>query len=155
MEAAVEAWKSISPDIQAAIQKDYPQLVKILTDAELKTGDLANETAALQKELSSGKFNASTRYFTNTAKAIQSLTKYETTAADAMATFNSEAENAVKAQAEYREASVKLSKGTEVAAEDVQNLATFLGFITPDALLDSWDQVGPMLSAALAEGEEA
>ena len=75
--------------------------------------------------------------------------------ADAYADFNKEAETAVEAQAEFKTASLNMSKGIAVATDDVKNLAKYLGDLDPQWLLDNWDQVGPLLSAALAEGEEA
>ena len=45
--------------------------------------------------------------------------------------------------------------GTKVAASEIDTLAEYLGNIDPQILLANWDQVGPMLSSALAEGEDA
>lgn len=42
-----------------------------------------------------------------------------------------------------------------MTSSDVENLAEYLGFLDPQYLLDNWDQVGPMMSNALKEGEEA
>ena len=45
--------------------------------------------------------------------------------------------------------------GTTVATSEIENLASYLGNLDPAALLQNWDQVGPMISGALAEGEAA
>lgn len=48
-----------------------------------------------------------------------------------------------------------MAAGTKVAASEIDTLAEYLGNINPQILLANWDQVGPMLSSALAEGEDA
>lgn len=74
---------------------------------------------------------------------------------DAFGVYNKEAAKAVKANEEYTAASKKIAAGTTVAASEIENLASYLGNLNPNTLLESWDQVGPLLSSALAEGEVA
>ena len=42
-----------------------------------------------------------------------------------------------------------------VTADEIENLASFLGGIDPGILLANWDMVAPMIVSALAEGEDA
>lgn len=151
----VSAWTSMSKSMQSGIEKTYPQLVQAIRAVEVATGDASEEQAELSKQLANAKWQASIRTFTETATAIKGLGNYTVTATDAYAKFYSEAEKAVKAQDEYEKATQKSAEGTEVIADDVKELASFLGYVTPDALLQDWDQVGPRLSQALAEGEDA
>ena len=155
VERAKEVWDGYTSEMQSAIQKEYPQLVQAIREAEAAEGDLTDETKNLQDQLAGAKWRASVRTFDNTAKAISGLERYTTSVADAYAEFNKEAEQAVTAQSEYLTALDKTADGVEVTADDVKNLAEFLGFVTPDALLQSWDQVGPMLEAATNEGIDA
>lgn len=155
VERAKEVWSGYTSEMQSAIQKEYPQLVQAIREAEAAEGDLTDETKNLQDQLTGAKWRASVRTFDNTAKAISGLERYTTSVADAYAEFNKEAEQAVTAQSEYLTALDKTADGVEVTTDDVKNLAEFLGFATPDALLQSWDQVGPMLEAATDEGIDA
>ena len=155
VERAKEVWGGYTSEMQSAIQKEYPQLVQAIREAEAAEGDLTDETKNLQDQLTGAKWRASVRTFDNTAKAISGLERYTTSVADAYAEFNKEAEQAVTAQSEYLTALDKTADGVEVTTDDVKNLADFLGFATPDALLQSWDQVGPMLEAATNEGIDA
>ena len=74
---------------------------------------------------------------------------------DAFGAYNKEAAKAVKANKEYEAASKKIAAGSTVAASEVENLASYLGNLDPGTMLQNWDQVGPMISGALAEGEAA
>ena len=154
-QGVLQVWSSMSKAMQTGIEKTYPQLVKAIQEVEVATGSASKEQAELSKQLANAKWQASIRTFTETATAIKGLGNYTVTATDAYAKFYSEAEKAVKAQDEYEKATQKSADGTELIADDVKELASFLGYVTPDALLQDWDQVGPRLSQALAEGEDA
>jgi len=151
----IGVWNSLDERMQTAIKNRFPALVKALGDCADFTKLTDKEFDALGRALNSAAFTGGARTFTNTAKAIEQLSSGSMTAVDALAAFNKEAEAAVKAQAEYATANENMKNGTAVAAEEVKNLATFLGYLNPDVMLDNWDQVGPMLSNALAEGEDA
>lgn len=167
--AAKEVYDGFLDSIQSGIQERFPNLIMALADANQAAKDYADgigdadeaeakaqQTAkGLERELKNITRNNASKYFTNTAKAIEGLNKGTTKVSDAYADFNKEAELAVDAQAEFRTATANMAKGTEVASGDVKNLAKFLGDLDPDWLLDNWEQVGPMLTQALAEGQEA
>lgn len=155
IEGAVDEWNKLDKKMQEAIAQRFPSLVKKLDDAARATAGSKTEMAALKKELSSITFTAGAQTFTNTAKAIEQLRNNEINAADAMAAFNKEAEAAAQAQYEFYMANENMTKGVEVTSDQVQNLAEFLGYLNPDVMLDNWDQVGPMIANALAEGEDA
>lgn len=151
----MEVWSGLGTKMQEAIADKYPRLVTALNKVNNAAEDSTEEFEELRKEIGSAVFTSSAKHFQNTAKAIDQLKNYEINAADAMAAFNKEAELAAKAQAEFKAANTNFANGVEVASEDVKNLANFLGYINPDVMLDNWDQVGPMISNALAEGEDA
>ena len=111
--------------------------------------------AALGTELNAAKKSSSAKYFKNTAKAIEELKHGAVSVSDAFGTYNKEEETAVKANEEYQAASKKMAAGTKVAASEIDTLSEYLGNINPQILLANWDQVGPMLASALAEGEDA
>ena len=174
--AAMEVWNGFDESLQQSIAETYPSLVIALDDAnqaaqslkegvgELAEGEDAlsdsSQTAekkmsALGTELNAAKKSSSAKYFKNTAKAIEKLKHGAVSVSDAFGTYNKEAETAVKANEEYQAASKKMAAGTKVAASEIDTLAEYLGNIDPQILLANWDQVGPMLSSALAEGEDA
>lgn len=117
--------------------------------------DAGKRIEALGKELDGAQKSASSRYFKQTARAIEDLKDGAIDVADAFGEFNAEAEAAVKANEQYQKASQKMANGTQVAADEIDVLAEYLGNIDPNVLLANWDMVGPMISAALAEGEAA
>ena len=174
--AAMEVWNGFDESLQQSIAETYPSLVIALDDAnqaaqslqegvgELAEGEDAlsessqtaeKKMAALGTELNAAKKSSSAKYFKNTAKAIEELKHGAVSVSDAFGTYNKEAETAVKANEEYQAASKKMAAGTKVAASEIDTLAEYLGNIDPQILLANWDQVGPMLSSALAEGEDA
>ena len=174
--AAMEVWNGFDESLQQSIAETYPSLVIALDDAnqaaqslkegvgELAEGEDAlsdssqtveKKMAALGSELNAAKKSSSAKYFKNTAKAIEELKHGAVSVSDAFGTYNKEAETAVKANEEYQTASKKMAAGTKVAASEIDTLAEYLGNINPQILLANWDQVGPMLSSALAEGEDA
>lgn len=174
--AAMEVWNGFDESLQQSIAETYPSLVIALDDAnqaaqslkegvgELAEGEDAlsdssqtaeKKMAALGSELNAAKKSSSAKYFKNTAKAIEELKHGAVSVSDAFGTYNKEAETAVKANEEYQAASKKMAAGTKVAASEIDTLSEYLGNINPQILLANWDQVGPMLSSALAEGEDA
>lgn len=174
--AAMEVWNGFDESLQQSIAETYPSLVIALDDAnqaaqslkegvnELAKGEDAlsdssqtaeKKMAALGSELNAAKKSSSAKYFKSTAKAIEELKHGAVSVSDAFGTYNKEAETAVKANEEYQTASKKMAAGTKVAASEIDTLAEYLGNINPQVLLANWDQVGPMLSSALAEGEDA
>ena len=155
VERAKEIWAGYTEEMRNAITKEYPALAQAIRKVSDETGDLAEETEDLSKELSNARWKTGIKTFTNTAKAVGELERYTMNASDAYAAFYSEAEKAITAQSEYLTATDKMADGVEVASDDVKTLADFLGFATPDALLQSWDQVGPMLASAMDEGVDA
>ncbi len=173
---AMEIWNSFDESLQQSIAETYPSLVIALDDANRAAnalsegiGDLENaegglsdsskatekKIEALGKEVGVAQKNASARYFKNTARAIEDLKHGTISAADAFGDYNAEADKAIEANEEYQKASKKMAAGTKVTADEIDTLAQFLGNIDPSILLANWDQVGPMISAALAEGEAA
>lgn len=174
--AAMEVWNGFDESLQQSIAETYPSLVIALDDAnqaaqslkedvdELAEGEDAlsessqtaeKKMAALGSELNAAKKSSSAKYFKNTAKAIEELKHGAVSVSDAFGTYNKEAETAVKANEEYQAASKKMAAGTKVVASEIDTLAEYLGNINPQILLANWDQVGPMLASALAEGEDA
>ncbi len=176
VESAMAVWNSFDESLQQSIAETYPSLVIALDDAnkaasELSVGlddlegvegDMSDASraagkriAALGEELEDARSSASSRYFTNTTRAIEDLKHGALDAADAFETYYSEAEKAAEANEQYQKASKKMATGTQVAVDEIDVLAEYLGNIDPSILLANWDQVGPMLSNALAEGEAA
>ena len=174
--AAMEVWNGFDESLQQSIAETYPSLVIALDDANqaaqsLKEGvsklaegeDALSDSsqtaekkmAALGTELNAAKKSSSAKYFKSTAKAIEELKHGAISVSDAFGTYNKEAENAVKANEEYQAASKKMAAGTKVAASEIDTLAEYLGNIDPQILLANWEQAGPMLASALAEGEDA
>lgn len=174
--AAMEVWNGFDESLQQSVAETYPSLVIALDDANQATqslkegvGELANgedalsdssqtaekKMAALGTELNAAKKSSSAKHFKNTAKAIEELKHGAVSVSDAFGTYNKEAETAVKANEEYQAASKKMAAGTKVAASEIDTLAEYLSNINPQILLANWDQVGPMLASALAEGEDA
>ena len=176
IESAMDTWNSFDASLQQSIAKTYPSLVIALDDANKAAGDLsgtfsdlegdqdnlsdsaraaAKKVTALGKELGSAQKSANARYFKSTASAIEDLKNGAISVSDAFGAYNKEAAKAVKANEEYSAASKKIAAGTTVATSEIENLASYLGNLDPAALLQNWDQVGPMISGALAEGEAA
>ena len=174
--AAMDIWNSFDQSLQQSIAKTYPSLIIALDDANKAAGKLAEsvsdlegeqddlsdssraaskKVSALGKELGNAQKSANAKYFKSTASAIEDLKHGAISVSDAFGTYNKEAAKAVKANNEYIAASKKIAVGTTVATSEIENLASYLGNLDPAALLQNWDQVGPMISGALAEGEAA
>lgn len=88
-------------------------------------------------------------------RAIEDLKDGAIDVTDAFGKYNAEADAAVKANEQYQKAAEKMANHTQVAADEIDVLAEYLGNIDPNVLLQNWDMVGPMITAALAEGEAA
>ena len=174
--AAMEVWNNFDSALQQSIAETYPSLVIALDDANRAAGELSEtmgdlenteaemadvskdadrQIGKLEKELASAQRNASSRYFKNTASAIEGLRDGTVSAAEAFEDYYAEAEKAADANVEYQKASKKMASGLNVTTDEIENLASYLGGIDPNVLLANWDMVGPMISAALAEGEDA
>ena len=176
VEAAMEVWDSFDASLQQSIADTYPSLIIAMDDAnqaahELSEGisdlrdaegELSEASAAAQKkvdalgrELSGAQKSSNAKYFENTARAIEDLRHGAVSVTDAFGEYNKEAKKAIAANEEYQNASKKIANGTKVAVDEIDTLAEYLGNLDPAMLLENWDQVGPMMAAALAEGEEA
>lgn len=157
IEGAIALWKSWDEEIRDGVASTFPTLALALAQVAEGGEDAADAMATLKKEIVSANFVRSARYFKNTASAVSQLESGTMSAADAYAEFYEEAEKATTAQEEFDKATQAMSEGTEVAAEDVENLAKFLGFVSADALLEgsNWDEVGRMLEEVISEGEAA
>lgn len=176
VEAAMAIWNSFDETLQQSIAETYPSLVLALDEANRAAGELSEgvgelesaegglsdaskaaekKVEALGKELGSARQTASARYFKNTARAIEDLKHGAIDASEAFGDYNKEAEAAVEANEQYEKASKRMASGAKVTADEVDTLAQYLGNLDPQWLLDNWDQVGPMMAAALAEGEAA
>ena len=110
---------------------------------------------ALGKELDGAQKSANSRYFKQTARAIEDLKDGAISVAEAFGEYNDEADAAIEANEQYQKASKKMASGTKVAVDEIDVLAEYLGNIDPSVLLANWDMVGPMMASALAEGEAA
>jgi len=159
---ALKEWDLIDPKIQEAISKQFPQLVVALQKAkkaEEEFGKGSEQASAATKSLATAINNAiglnTAKYFTGTTKAMDGVTKGTVRVVDGYATMNKEIEKAIKAQIEYETVSQEMAAGNEVNASSVSNLASLLGDLDPQWVLDNWSQIGPMLSDALREGENA
>ncbi|MGN0763624.1 MAG: phage tail tape measure protein, partial [Aristaeellaceae bacterium] len=176
VENAMAVWNSFDESLRQSIAETYPSLVIALDDAnqaaealkegtselEGAQGDLSDASRsagkqidALGKELNSAQKSSTARYFKNTAAAIEDLKHGTISVSDAFGAYNKEAEKAVKANEQYQVAAKKMAQGMQVATDEIDVLAEYLGNIDPEVLLANWDQVGPMMAAALAEGEAA
>lgn len=174
--AAMEVWNGFDEAMQQSIAKTFPSLVIALDDANRAASNLSGtvknlesdeaglsegsrdatrKLSALGKELGEAQKTANAKYFKSTASAIEDLKHGATSVSDAFGVYNKEAAKAVKANEEYTAASKKIAAGTTVATSEIENLASYLGNLDPAALLQNWDQVGPLISGALAEGEAA
>lgn len=117
--------------------------------------DAGRRIEALGRELEGAQKSANSRYFKQTARAIEDLKDGAVSVADAFGEYNDEADAAIRANEQYQKVSQKMANGTQAAADEIDVLAEYLGNIDPNVLLQNWDMVGPMISAALAEGEAA
>ncbi len=152
MSRAMEVWNSFDESLQQSIAETYPSLVIALDDANQAAnalsegiGDLENaegelsdsskatekKIEALGKELTSAEKSANARYFKKTASAIEDLKHGAVSASDAFGVYHQEAEKAVKANEQYQATAKKMTKGTKVAADEIDVLAEYLGNIDP------------------------
>lgn len=118
MDALIEKWNSFDSEMQQSIAETYPHLVMALYDAakayeafEESGQDCSGEFKALDAELKGIQNSLKARYFKGTEKAIADLRKGTVNASDAFASYNSEAQTAIEASAEYETALAKLADG--------------------------------------------
>lgn len=118
MDALIEKWNSFDSEMQQSIAETYPHLVMALYDAakayeafEESGKDCSGEFKALDAELKGIQNSLKARYFKGTEKAIADLRKGTINASDAFASYNSEAQTAIEASAEYKTALAKLADG--------------------------------------------
>lgn len=162
IEKALEVWNGFDSIIKNAIGSKFPQLIIALNNADKSAKQFGNTSkeaknslTALEKTLTGITNNNAAKYFTNTVKAIEGLNNGTERVSDGVAAMNKEIETAIKAQTEYEAAAKKMAKGEEIAASEVSNLASMLGGIDAQWILDNWAEVGPMMADALAEGQDA
>ena len=106
--------------------------------------ELAAASEELDKVLAKTKKLNDAKYFKNTAKAILEVEAGSKSVTEALSTFHSEEEKVIEAQLEYIDVSQKFAEKTEVTKSDVSALAEVLGW-TPQAILDNWDMIAPMM----------
>lgn len=162
VESALTTWKGFSDAMRDGIQQQFPRLITAFANAKKATEQYGEDSeeakkalAGLNRELSNATKNNAVKYFNDTVKAIDGLNKGTMKVSDAYVDFNKEAKKAIEAQAEFDAANLNFAEGVEVSASDVKNLASYLGDLDPQWILDNWEEVGPMLSSALTEGQEA
>lgn len=158
----MEAYYDLDSTVRDGLVDSYHSLAIAMDDANKaieEYGEGSEEaikaTEILGREFKKAQKSVSTKNFKNTAKAIADLEDGTINAYEAMEIYSKDMETAAKANDEYNAACQSMANGTEVAAEDIETLADYLGVIDPSWLLSNWDKVGPMLSSALAEGEDA
>lgn len=86
---------------------------------------------ALGKELDGAQKSANSRYFKQTARAIEDLKDGAISVAEAFGEYNDEADAAIEANEQYQKASKNMASGTKVAVDEIDVLAEHLGNIDP------------------------
>ena len=153
VQGAANQWKRFNDAIKSGLQKNYPQLAKVLADISTQEGNASKNTQKLTKELKNAQKVATAKYFKDTAKAMYDVENGTTSLADALSTFHKEEANVIEAQLEYIDVSQKFADKTEVTTSEVSALAEVLGW-TPQALLDNWDVVEPLLDGVKSSMED-
>ena len=155
-------WMGIDPNIQEAMLKQFPQLAIAINDAKKATEQFGagsqeadSKLKVLNRTIENITKNNAAQYFDKTVKAIDGVYKGSTRIVDGYAAMNKEIETAIKAQIEYEAASKELAAGNEINANSISNLASLLGGLDTQWIIDNWAQIGPLMSNALQEGEEA
>ena len=155
-------WMGIDPNIQEAMLKQFPQLAIAINDAKKATEQFGagsqeadSKLKVLNRTIENITKNNAAQYFDKTVKAIDSVYKGSTRIVDGYAAMNKEIETAIKAQIEYEAASKELAAGNEINANSISNIASLLGGLDTQWIIDNWAQIGPLMSNALQEGEEA
>lgn len=169
VEEAAAKFNGLTNTMKEGIAKQFPELILALNNAkkaEDALKDSTGDTEAAQKKATSAA-NALTnalknataqnnaKYYENTNKAINSLYNGTMKARDALDAYEKDAIAAQKAIHDFDSANKSLAQGIAITTSDIQNLSSYLGGIDPQWLIDNWSEVGPMMSAALAEGEDA
>lgn len=171
IQAVKEMWNSMDDSMKQSIADTYPSLVASIGEAvdaafelstildrtptwdELREAGKAAERFA--EELRMAQKAANAKYFKDTYAAIGEMKSNTIDAAEAWERYYQEATSAAEANDEFEAAQKKISSGMEVEAEEIENLAEYLGFLDPEMLLANWDSVGPMIADAIAEGQSA
>lgn len=171
IQAVKEMWNSMDDSMKQSIADTYPSLVASIGEAvdaafelstildrtptwdELRKAGKAAERFA--EELRMAQKAANAKYFKDTYAAIGEMKSNTIDAAEAWERYYQEATSAAEANDEFEAAQKKISSGVEVEAEEIENLAEYLGFLDPEMLLANWDSVGPMIADAIAEGQSA
>lgn len=155
-------WMGIDSNVQEAMLKQFPQLAIAINDAKKATEQFGvgsqeadSKLKVLNRTIENITKNNAAQYFDKTVKAIDSVYKGSTRIVDGYAAMNKEIETAIKAQIEYETASKELAAGNEINANSISNIASLLGGLDTQWIIDNWAQIGPSMSAALQEGEEA
>lgn len=168
-EAIAKFNNGLSTTMKEGIAKQFPELILALNNAKkaedaLKdsTGDMeaaqkkaTSAANALASALKNATAQNNAKYYENTNKAINSLYNGTMKARDALDVYEKDAIAAQKAIHDFDSANKSLAQGIAITTSDIQNLSSYLGGIDPQWLIDNWSEVGPMMSAALAEGEDA
>ena len=135
---------------QDSYNKAVEQFGENSEEAKAEMSKLQKATKGLGGELNNAQKYLNTKYFKNTANAIKDLSEGTITAAEAYDTFADECDNVTKAQEDVNDATQKFAKGSNVAADDVSDLANLLGKTT-DQILSDWpaalDEFYTMISA--------
>lgn len=171
IQAVKEMWNSMDDSMKQSIADTYPSLVASIGEAvdaafELSTildrtptwdelRDAGKAAERFAEELRMAQKAANAKYFKDTYAAIGEMKSNTIDAAEAWERYYQEATSAAEANDEFEAAQKKISSGMEVEAEEIENLAKYLGFLDPEMLLANWDSVGPMIADAIAEGQSA
>lgn len=155
--AVLETYNNLDETIQNGLVESYGSLaiaMDRMIKAQKKIGDetydqteaaeeLAEATEDYERELKKAQKASKAKYFKDTTKAIEDLEDGTINVSEAMETYADDMKAANKAVEEYEAACDKMSEGTQLAAEDIENLAEYMGGVDPGWLIDNWDQVGP------------
>ena len=142
--AALDRWETYDEEMKKSIADTYPNLIKAIREVEeaeknrAKNGDeaLIKASKKLNTELEKIERRNSAKYFRSTYEAIEKLEKGTISAADAYDVFNDELDKVTKAQEDINDVTQKLADNTEVAENDVSNLASLLGISADQILQD-------------------
>lgn len=172
IQAVKDVWNSLDDSMKQSIADTYPALISAFGDVidEAQKFDKVSEwneatwegyqdgrkaVARFAEELRVAQKAANAKYFKDTYAAIKELKTNAIDASEAWERYYQEATSAAAANDEFEAAQKKISSGMEVEAEEIENLAEYLGFLDPEMLLANWDSVGPMIADAIAEGQSA
>ena len=142
--AALDRWNKLDEEMRKSIADTYPSLIKSLRaveDAEqhrAENGDepLIKASKKLNEELKKIESRNSAKYFKSTYDAIDKLEKGTISATNAYQVFNDELDKVTKANEDINDVYQKMADGTEIAENDVSNLASVLGMSADQILQD-------------------